>query len=70
MTILLSSFFKAMMPGIMQASSSNWQSTGLQIRVLGVRVPPGLPNHFFKDQRQTARNGSESQAAFSLIFCF
>ena len=27
----------------MEASSSNWQSSGLQSRVLGVRIPPGLP---------------------------
>ncbi len=27
----------------MQVSSSNWQSTGLQIRVLWVRLPPDLP---------------------------
>jgi hypothetical protein len=26
-----------------KASSSNWQSIGLQIRGLGVRIPPGLP---------------------------
>ncbi len=26
-----------------EASSSIWQSTGLQNRLLGVRVPPGLP---------------------------
>ena len=26
-----------------QASSSNGESTGLQIRGLGVRIPPGLP---------------------------
>ena len=26
-----------------QASSSNWQSAGLQNRMLGVRIPPGLP---------------------------
>ena len=27
----------------MQVSSSNWQSSGLQIRLLGVRIPPDLP---------------------------
>ena len=30
----------------MQARSSNWQSSGLQIRGLGVRIPPGLPFSF------------------------
>lgn len=29
-----------------QARSSNWQSSGLQIRGLGVRIPPGLPFSF------------------------
>ena len=30
---------------IMQASSSNGRASDSQIRVLGVRIPPGLPNH-------------------------
>src|SRR5437867_11948461 len=32
----------------MQASSSNWQSAGLQNRMLGVRIPPGLPLFFYQ----------------------
>jgi hypothetical protein len=31
-----------------QASSSNWQSAGLQNRMLWVRIPPGLPQSGIK----------------------
>ena len=48
----------------MQASSSNWQSTGLQIRVLGVRIPPGLPFFIFLSINQSFMSAKDTVKDF------